>query len=183
MKGKAALSHTRRTLLTTRSLSSSPWTVPSSRATTPALDSARASPQFELDDQTTPHKDSAPTGNQLSTQPQPQTDQTWTQQLKEHSPLLHRRTTNAGEGLRARLKFTSLRSGSMVPSQFSTWTMSNLPSRRAPVLMAMMRGTCLEGHRPKTRQALTPSTSVWGRPDTEGYMRDHYTSCSDAQFG
>ena len=34
--------------------------------------------------------------------------------------------------------------------------------------MAMMPGTCPEGHRPKTRQALTPSTSVWGRPDTEG---------------
>ena len=34
--------------------------------------------------------------------------------------------------------------------------------------MVVMPGTCLEGHRPKTRQALTPSTSVWVRPDTEG---------------
>ena len=34
-----------------------------------------------------------------------------------------------------------------------------------------MLGTCPEGHRPTTRQALTPSISVWERPDTEGYTR------------
>ena len=73
--------------------------------------------------------------------------------------------------MRARLKFTSPRFGSMVPSRFSTWIMSNLSSRRAPVLMATMLGSCPEGCRPTTRQALTPSISVWGRPDTEGYTR------------
>ena len=43
-----------------------------------------------------------------------------------------------------------------------------------PVLIVVMPGTCLEGHRPKTRQALTPSIGVWVRPGTQGPSPSSY---------
>ena len=151
MKGKAALSHTRRTLLTTRSLSSSPRTVrcqlsyhprPSTRLepSPMSLASVRAlSPSCHA-------RGYVLAGSQLLTQLQLQTDQTWTQRLRERSPPLHERTTDANEVLRARLKFTSPQFGSIVPLRFNTWIMSNPHSWRAPVPMATMLGTCPERH-------------------------------------